>query len=253
MTLEQIESAPSGKVIIKSLFKNTRCTIQPMKDRNGYSIGITELSDIQKQSLQRWEYALPTDTFVLEDNKEIDLKDPKQKVVWNWVKNCTNDLAYSFDEAQKTRKVSFYIYVPEENAKININHTKKKHRAEKHVLETSHSDLIKRAKILGTNMEGLSMELVVQWFLDMLTQGHVAVDRVIDLFESSINGYKILINDAVDKNLMTRDERSGIYYYGTVILGTTFEQVIAWLEEKKNKPVLDKLRESLYPEFFEAK
>ena len=80
--------------------------------------------------------------------------------------------------------------------------------------------------------------------------GETDPDKIIKLYTGGDLSLRILFADARDKKVITR--KNGLYTYsnGEVVLGQTDDAVIVWMQNSKNKKVLELIRKDTYPEMY---
>jgi len=248
--LEQLENGTAlDKIIeIKSIYKNGKTTIQPVKDPlTGWYRGVERLSDEDKRKKKFW--AEPDSKFVLKEGTVFDLNRAEHKVIWEWVKHqpC---LATSFEEAQMRPEAEFYIHIRGQEAQKRVMGKKLKAKAAQLILNDNPSNYSLRAKLLGVNMDGESnTEIILDFLLDMAEK---SADQVVKVYEDKLVSLRMLLINATEKGIV-QVEASGAYRYGNIILGMSEDTAIDWLASEENKNTVQLLEKEVNPEYFKAK
>ncbi len=249
-SLEQLENGtPSDKIIeIKSIYKNGKTTVQPVKDPlTGWYKGVERLSEDDKRHKKFW--AEPHSKYVLKEGVFFDLSREEHKVIWEWVKHqpC---LAMSYEECQMRPEAEFYVHVRGAEAQKRVGNKKLKAKALELVLRDNPTNYTLRSKLLGVNMDGeKDLDVVLDFLLDMADK---SPERVIKVYEDKLISLRMLIISALEKGVISIDP-AGAYRYGQVYLGMTEDTAIDWLNNPENKHTVQMLEKEVNPEYFKAK
>jgi hypothetical protein len=249
-SLEQLENGTAiDKIIeIKSIYKNGKTTVQPVKDPlTGWYRGVERLSDEDKRSKKFW--AEPNSKFILKEGTTFDLTREEHRIIWEWVKfqPC---LASSFEEAQTRPEAEFYIHIRGQEAQKRVVGKKLKAKAAQLILADNPSNYTLRAKLLSVNMDGEpDNNIILDFLLDMAEK---AAPRVIKVYEDKLVSLRMLLINATEKGIV-QIEASGAYRYGNIILGMSEDTAIDWLANEENKNTVQLLEKEVNPEYFKAK
>jgi len=249
-SLEQLENGtPSDKIIeIKSIYKNGKTTVQPVKDPlTGWFRGVERLSEDDKRHKKFW--AEPTSKFTLQEGTTFDLSREEHRVIWEWVKHqpC---LAMSYEECQVRPEAEFYIHIRGAEAQKRVSNKKLKAKALELVLRDNASNYTLRSKLLGVNMDGeKDIDVVLDFLLDMADKDPAKVIRV---YEDKLISLRMLLISALEKGIVTLDP-AGAYRYGNTYLGMTEDTAVDWLNNPENKQVVQMLEKEVNPEYFKTK
>ena len=150
--LEQLENGtPSDKIIvIKSVFKTGKTTVQPVADGTGWYLGVARLSEEDKRKLTHW--ADPTSKFVVKDGVTFNLNDEAQRITWEWVKHSPC-IAKNLEDCQHTPGAEFYVYLENEEASKSTSRRELKYRAIQCILNDNSVNYPMRSELLGINMD----------------------------------------------------------------------------------------------------
>lgn len=245
-TLEQLEKGtPANKVIrLKSVFKQGKTTVQPVKDGTGWYKGVERLSEDQKKG--KIHIVDPTSKYVIKDGTTFDLKNEAMRVTWDWVK-YSSCIAETYDEVQMTPGAEFYIHVEGEEAEKSVQRREQKYKASKLVMEDNAANYPLRVKLLGVNMDTEAGIILKEFLLDEVEK---QPERIIAIYESHDLSFRLLLLKALDKNIIKKDPAAGIYTYGNTVLGMTESSAIGWMQDKKNSNLVDLLEKETSPEYF---
>jgi len=245
-SIEQLENGTvTDKMIeIKSIYKNGKTTVQPVKDpMSGWYKGVERLSENDKRNLKFW--AEPDTKFVLKEGVILDLTKEEHKVIWEWVKYqpC---LAMSYDECQSNPEAEFYVHLQHKEALISISRKKIKHLAEEYVLNDNSSNYPLRVKLLGFDMDGEDPSVIEDFLLERAGSDP---ERIIKLYNDKFLSLRMLLMEAVAKRKIII-EPTGAYRYGNIFMGMSEESVLDWMNSSENKSVVRLLEEDVNPEYF---
>lgn len=244
--IEQLENGTAlDKVIrLKSVYKTGKTTVQPVKDAlTGWYKGIPRLSEEDKRSMVYW--AEPTSKFTIQDGTTFDLNDPAQKVIWEWVKHCSC-IAENEEDCQFTQGAEFFVYLENKQAETSVSRKERRYKANKYIMEDNSTNYPMRASLLGVDMTGDS-PVVIKDFL--LSQADQNPDKVLAIYEGHDISLRLLLLKARKLNVITTDP-AGLFRYGNTVLGMTEQSVIAWMQDKGNKHLLEMLEREVNPDYF---
>lgn len=245
-TLEQMEKGtPANKIIkLKSVFKQGKTTVQPVKDGTGWYRGVERLSEDQKKSRTHW--AEPTSKYVIKDGTTFDLNDEAMRITWEWVKHSAC-IADTYEEVQFTPGTEFYIFIEGEEAQKSVSRKEKKYKASKLVMEDNAANYPLRCKLLGVSMDGEPSIVLKEYLLE---EADKETDKVIAIYESHDLSYRLLLLKAIDKGIVSKDLQSGIHTYGNTVMGMTQDACLAWMQDTQNKHLVELLEKETNPEYF---
>jgi hypothetical protein len=244
--IAQLENGTATDKIIrlKSVYKTGKTTVQPVKDKiTGWYKGIPRLSEEEKRKKVYW--AEPNSKFVIKDGTTFDLSDEAQKITWEWVKHCPC-IADTEEECQFTKEAEFFIYLENKSAAESVSRKERRFKAEKYIIEDNASNYPTRASLLGVQMDGES-PMVIKDFL--LTQAEQSPDKILAIYEGYDVSLRLLLLKARKNNIITTDS-SGLFLYGNTAIGMTETSVISWMQDPKNKHLVEMLEKEVNPEYF---
>lgn len=243
--LEQLENGtPSDKIIvIKSVFKTGKTTVQPVADGSGWYRGVARLSEEDKRKLTHW--AEPTSKYVIKDGVTFNLNDEAQKITWDWVK-FSPCIAQSQEECQHTPGAEFYVYLENEEASKSISRRELKYRAIKCILDDNSVNYPMRSELLGINMDYASPSVIKDFLLD---QAESKPEKILTIYEGADVSVRLLLIKARKKGTIKVDE-SGFYRYGNVVLGMSEKASVDWLQDRAHKHIIEMIEKETNPEYF---
>lgn len=258
----------SHVITLRSVYgKMKDCYVQPKRMANGVRLpfvkrvryntdGSSEmiLSEAELNSPER-DYFIPEDYEIrLADGVTFDLDDPFQKNLWECIKDCEliapsrgsrdshGDLLID-GNAQRYGLAEFYVDVPGVEAERSVSKKKLISQAWNFIINDSAAGHMTKCKLLGKNMRHAPAS-DIQDFLMQLAEKDPK--QVIDLYTSQDNVMKLLIIDAKESRIITK--QSGVWMYGDTALGTTDDAIILFFKIPSNKKILDLLKRETYPD-----
>ena len=245
-TLDQLEQGtPSSKVIkLKSVYKQGKTTVQPVRDGTGWYKGVERLSEDDKKSRTHW--AEPTSKYVIKDGVIFDLNDEAQRMTWAWVK-YSPCICETYEEVQFTPGAEFWVHHEGEEAQKSVVRKEIKYKALKLVMDDNAANYPLRTKLLGVNMDNESAVVLKEYLLGAAEN---TPEKITAIYESHDLSFRLLFLKALDRNLIHKDPGSGIYTYGNTVLGMTEASAIAWMQDKQNKALVDMLEKESNPDYF---
>lgn len=244
-TLEQLENGtPSDRiVVIKSVFKTGKTTVQPVSDGTGWYQGVARLSDDDKRKLTHW--AEPNSKFVIKDGITFNLNDEAQRITWEWVKHSPC-IALSEEACQHTPGAEFYVYLENEEAVKSITRRELKYKAIKCILDDNPTNYPMRSELLGVNMDYAKISVIKDFLLD---QAEAKPETVLSIYDGADVSVRLLLLKARKMNLVVIDD-AGFYRYGTVVLGMSEKASVDWLQDKAHRHLIEMLERETNPEYF---
>lgn len=220
-------------------------TIEPKLDKldENRLLGVKTYSPAQMEKMHRDEYVIPGDKFKLEQGATIDLSTTKGKVTWEWVKHYIPDII-AVDKFQTSNTVGgcfFYIHIEDVETDANIKKLNVKADALSLVVNSSPDDLRKRAKLLGLNLENAKTDKIREILLE---RADMAPSEVITVYKDPIMIVKLNLLEAIEKGIVTIDRESGIYFFGTQIIGTNEKTTMQFLADVANKKIYEAIVKS---------
>lgn len=246
-TLEQLENGtPTDRIIvIKSVFKTGKTTVQPVPDGTGWYLGVERLSEDQKRG--RTHIAEPTSKFLIKDGVTFNLNDEAQKITWEWVKHSPC-IALSEDQCQHTPSAEFYVYLENEVAAQSISRRELKYKAIQCIMNDNSVNYPLRAELLGVNMD-YAKPIVIKEFL--LDQAETVPEKVLAIYEGADVSVRLLLLSARKKGVVIVDD-AGFHRYGNVVLGMSEKAAVDWLQDKSHKHIISQIEKDTNPEYFPA-
>lgn len=243
--LEQLENGtPSDKIIvIKSVFKTGKTTVQPVADGTGWYLGVARLSEEDKRKLTHW--ADPTSKFVVKDGVTFNLNDEAQRITWEWVKHSPC-IAKNLEDCQHTPGAEFYVYLENEEASKSTSRRELKYRAIQCILNDNSVNYPMRSELLGINMD-YATPIVIKDFL--LDQAEQKPEKILQIYEGGDVSIRLLLIKARKKGTIKVDD-SGFYRYGNVVLGMSEKASVDWLQDRAHKHIIEMIEKETSPEYF---
>lgn len=219
---------PSDKLmILKSFYKDDKCTISPTKDINGRYLGLNmNIPEIKKLEMG---YVPSIDSRIkLYDGIEIDLNNTTWAKDWEWMQHCV-EISEDFQSGQGTPGAYFYIFRPGFESAKKVSETEAKVELMNYILNDSAENLYNRASILGVDMSDSVLSDVKEFLLLMASTEPAKIRAV---YESKTFSLELMFMHAVKKDVIVN--RNGVYTFGEILLGVEDRAVIAYFANPKN-------------------
>ena len=237
--LEQLEGNPANNqvIVLKSVFKTGKTTVNPVKDSTGWYRGIPRLSEEDKRKLK--VYATPESRFTLYDGVTFDLAREDQRVTWEWVKYAPC-IAPTQEAVQHTRGAEFYPFIEDKAAEEAVATKLVKYKATNYIVQDNPINYAARALLLGVNMKHMKPIVIQEFLLDI---AETDPGRILEVYESQEMSTKLMFLKAIEKNVIIRDGQT--YRFGNSILGMTEKSCVAWLRDSKHKHLVEAIENEL--------
>lgn len=257
-----------NKIIIRSVFKITKCKMQPAinpktgryaehvrsVDSNGDVIYIEGDKDVKSKYFP----IAVTDVIEIYDGKVFDLNDKYDLSCWEAIKYSPLIAEERFAKNEKGEYIidgnnehygiaEFYIDRPGKDAQISNNKAQLVHNAQGYVFSDSRDNLYIKARVLGARLNGLPYDEVLEF---MLSEAKKDPKKIIELYTGSDFRLRVLLTTALDKGVIV--ERGGGFMYGKTNIGLTEESALLWLKQPQNKDLLDSITMECYPDSYSA-
>ena len=278
MMKEQLmnEDIITNKVILRSVYKNAKYTIEPCKDprTNRFPSCVRPVNangDIiltEKERTDEHEgnahYVPENAKFLITDGKTFDLNDTIERAEWEAIKfssliaesrtakDKNGNLKIDGDTRNNTAtarygRAELYIDRPGQTAQTKVTKKIQQYKAIDYILkeERGLDGLILKAKLLGRNMKGQPSAEIQAYLIEIAER---TPERIIDLYEDSNLSYRLLFIDAKDKHIIYFKDRT--YQFEENILAATDEAVITWMKQDKNRALVELIKKETYPELY---
>lgn len=254
---------PSGKIVLRSVFKTPRVVLEPAIDpRTGkYAkcviTNAKTLTEAQRDSNK--VYIMLEDRIEVYDGFEFNLDDPVDEAWWEAVKNSKliSHTRYLKDErgnlvidgdSKRYGTAELYVEVPGNESAVKIGKARKVNQAENFIFNASENDLRNVAKMLGTNMNNSLYSDIQEFLLDKAKRDP---DAIINAFTGDDASLRLLLIEAIEKYIIIK--KSNLYQYGEgIILGASQDAALLWMKDPRNFKVLEKIRFEVHPEWHDA-
>lgn len=265
-------------ITLRSVFDkaNIKYYIQPCKNKYGQfpscikkvnSQGDMIMSENERNAYSegRAVFFPENHIFVITSGKTYNLNDVYDKAEWEAIKNCpliapSRDARDSngnliIDGPKSTPNkparsgvAELYIDRPGLDTQRRVSKKKLIHRAESYIYDDPRGSdgLINMARILGKNMSNQPIADVIDFLIRIAEKDP---QKIIDLYNGNDTELRLLFIDAKEKHIIYIKNK--LYLYGdSIVLGATDDAVIAWMQNPKNKRVLELIKKDTYPDYF---
>ena len=272
-TKEQINL--SNKIILRSVRGKVGIIvkIQPCKDpktgkypdcvKRVDSNNDMILSEKERNDENRIYFIKETDVFDVVDGTTFNLDDPRDRFIWEAIKNCPliapdyyakdsngNSLINGTpgwnSKSPRFGIAELYVERPGVEANRRVSRKKLKHDAESFIYddERGPEGRILKAKLLGHRMDNMPDADVTDYLLQVADQDP---EKIINIYTGGDTSIRLLFIEARDKHIILYKNK--LYTYAdNVVLGASDEAAILYLKDPKNANVLKLIKQDTYPE-----
>lgn len=275
MTTTKSELRNNNIIVLRSVYGKVgmKYYIQPCPDpktgRYPYVVKrVNSQGDIilTEKELNSGKYYIKMDqVFVLEDGKTFNLDDEYQAAEWEAIKYCpliapdryakdaNGNLLIDGTVGWKNTRPRYgvaelYIERPGYEAVQKVSKKRKIHNAVSFILDDPKGaeGRVLIARLLGKHMTNIPDADVEDY---LLTIAEKDPDKIINLYTGDDITLRLLFVEAKDKKVIYIKNK--VYLYGdNIVLGATDDAVIAWMQDSKNKKVLELIKRDTYPDLY---
>lgn len=256
----------NDKIVIRGVYKITRAVMEPAPDpvtgrypdivKRVNSQGDMILSEVEKNSGRF--FIAENENIEIYDGKTFDLNDIYEAAWWEAIKNSgliAMERSYRDHQGNlvidgnvnRYGNAEFYVERPGKESQIKINQAKKIHDAETFIFNDTHEGLYQKARLLNNPMKNSPVGDVQEYLLDRAKKDP---DSIIEAYTGTDSTLKLLLLDALDRNVILYKNKQ-IYQYGdSTVLGASQESVILWMKNPTNARMLSMIKADTYPDFY---
>ena len=236
------------KITFRSLTKMSELSVQPATDLNGKWLGIKEPSLISREEMESGKYiAKPETTRTISDGYEMDLSNEIDREDLKWLKYC-KEFMFSKKEAlfQVFPTPMFFVDLPDYENTVKLTSFQAKKKAFDLVENTPEDELKFICKKLNVDMSDADIKTIKVWLLDTADSSKEGAEKIISILEAPDYKVELFALKVLDAGIIKQE--SGIYKYGNVVIGFTYEVLKEFLKDRvKNKEVIDSIIQELEP------
>lgn len=275
MTTTKSELRNNNIIVLRSVYGKVgmKYYIQPCPDpKTGRYPDVVKRVNSQgdiiltEKELNSGKYYIKMDqVFVLEDGKTFNLDDEYQAAEWEAIKYCpliapdryakdaNGNLLIDGTVGWKNTRPRYgvaelYIERPGYEAVQKVSKKRKIHNAVSFILDDPKGaeGRVLIARLLGKHMTNIPDADVEDY---LLTIAEKDPDKIINLYTGDDITLRLLFVEAKDKKIIYIKNK--VYLYGdNIVLGATDDAVIAWMQDSKNKKVLELIKRDTYPDLY---
>lgn len=200
--------------------------------------------------------------FEIRSGKTYDLEDMWQKAEWECIKNCPLIAKDRFEKDSKGNLVidgnldykhprygvaELYIDRPGVDTQRRVSKKQLIHKAESFILNDEHGleGNLNMARLLGKNMLNQYAADVTDFLLRVAEKDP---QKIINLYTGTDTSLRLLFIEAKDKKVIRIKNK--LYIYGDdIALGATDDSVIAWMQDPKNKRILELIKKETFEDY----
>lgn len=257
-----------NKIILRSVYKVTRCWMEPARDprtnrfsstvRQVNSLGDKILDDEDKKS--KAFLIAENDIIEIFDGKTFDLDDPIDFAWWEAIrysKKIAQDRAERDPagnlvvdgNAKRYGNAEFYVERPGFEAKQRNDRKREVHEAKAYIYQDTPENLYNKVRLLGNPMPGSAISDVEDYLISLAERSPHLIS---ELYTGSDTHLRLFFLDACDKRVVYLKDK--LYCYGDgIVIGATDSAVISFIKNPENKRIVDLIKREVYPEMFAGK
>lgn len=239
--MEEVEKL--GKIVFRAVNTKRQQAIKigPLQDKTGKLFtGQGELGYFEsltpKDKDQLGVVFDHSTVYTVEDGKVLDLDDPYDRALWQWIKKHPY-IGATREECSINRDAVFYIDNPEKKAKDYVSKDKKIVKTKTLIYNAPAEQQVAVAKALGlVGSEGQKPVRIEEW---LILKAESMPDTITELLSPDKAGYTTalgMLNEMLTYNVIKRF--GTVYKYGGregIDLGTSEDQVAQWLTDTKHE------------------
>lgn len=252
--------------------REKRYFLQPCKQKNGTNLPFvkkvrhTETGDSEmilspnEMNDPNRDYFLPEDLLIeIYGGKTFDLDNPYEKNLWEAIKD--NPLIAPERDAkdkdgvllidgtkERYGRADFYIEKEGELSRKRVNRIQLVTKAYTFIEADSTAGRLTKCKLLGKSMRN-APDTDVQDYL--YSRAEKNPNEIIELYTGSDQALKLLIIDAKDKRVITK--QNGIWMFSETMLGATDESIILYLKNPENSAIYESIKGLTFPDMVRPK
>lgn len=256
---------------------NIKYYIQPCKNKYGqYPSCIKRVNsqgDMIMSEKERDAYSEGTAVFfpenhifVITSGKTYNLDDIYEKAEWEAIENCpliaksrdakdaNGNLIIDGPRSTPSKPARYgtaelYIDRPGLDIQRRVSHKKLIHKAESYIYDDPNGadGQLNMARILGKDMRNQPIADVVDFLIRVAEKDP---NKIINLYNGNDITLRLLFIEAKEKKVIY--VKNKVYLYGdNIVLGATDDAVIAWMQDPRNKKVLQLIERDTFPDHFQ--
>ncbi len=253
-----------NKIIIRSVFKVTRCYMEPAKNpsTNRYADSVRKTNSqgdmlLSEDDRNSGKYLISEeDVIEIFDGKSFNLDDQVDAAWWDAIK-YSKKIALDRTERDKAGNLvidgsqkrygtaEFYVERPGLETKVKNNKRREIHDAREYIYNDTDDGRSQKVRLLGNSMPNSPASDIEDHLISLAERNP---SLITELYTGTDTHLRIFLLDAQDKKVIYNKDK--LYFYGQdIILGATDTAVIAWFKNPDNKRILDLIKSETYPDF----
>lgn len=234
----------AGKIEINATKKT--CTVSPTEiGTTGRFYGIPyTVQDKEKFEKEYGFCPTPDDSVELFDGKQFDLKDPYDRIVWNWIK-YSDIVAASLEDIGLSMEAQFYIQQDTIESIKHVTKVEQYFEAIEYIKSQDLQSLINIARLFNNKMEDRKPIDIKDYLYELAKE---TPQKFLDLKNDETIDIKLFFYKALDAGYVRELAEGGYRIHYTENQGITLpsqDSCIAWLMDHKNVYKRDMLNKRL--------
>jgi len=242
--ISKVARTQNKQIIFKPVYGLGRLILQPPIDvRTRRIIGAYIPTPEEERHLEF--YVKPNRVRIIEPGTTLDLNIPVDAMDWGWISK-SRGIALTKEEALTQSDVYFYVYdeVMEQQREMEYHQIMLK--ALNYVNDSTDGKLKEVARMLDGRLDRLPPYQLKKELFDMAQDDNVNnIYKLIGVFEDPDAKFKTLIHKLVDEGIIRNTNE--VYRFDNIIVGTNFDQAVAFLQSPENKDIIKAMDKRLSP------
>lgn len=262
-------------VVLRSVYGKVgmKYFMQPCKDPNTGeypdcvksvdSHGDIRLTDEERNS--KFPYIKETEVFTIVDGTTFDLTKPREKAIWDAIKNNPMIAPERFAKNEKGEYLidgtmgyknlrprygtaELYVDRPGQEAQRRVNKRNLLRQALNFIYDDDrgYEGRLIKSRLMGRNMQNMPDADVTDYLVQIAEKDP---EKIITLYTGDDLSLRILFMEAKDKKVIY--SKNKLYIYAdNITLGATDDAVLNWMKQPSNAKVLELIRKDTYPELY---
>lgn len=250
LSKEDILKQKSGMVEVRSVFNHTghtRIAVPKKNKSTNWYYGVEPISKELRDSGEPFVDPNNVDDVLsrvtLVHKKQFNLENKTDRLILNWLLECKNTIALSYEESLKNSKCTFYIHNELLAVQKKASRFEVKDTAIKELADMSVDNMYKIARLLGHKLTDKEPSAVRLFLREQIEN-----DRIAQKFLDTINDKNITIKSwifkAIDKGIINK-KIDGSYYFESGFIGRSMDTLIYFFKSSDNKDIVNRINEMM--------
>jgi hypothetical protein len=214
--------------------------------------GVLKLSEEDKKTT-REAFVDPDDVenplgrVELEHMKQFDFTNKNDKLIINWLVECDNIVALSYEEGLNNPFQTFYIFNKETDTANRTSKLEMKDTAIAELRKLNQDTLAQISRLMGYRMDKAApdeIRLFIRELFEDKDKGYKSAEKFLEVVHDKNKDVKLFAHKAVDKGIVKKTDK-GQYLFGEIFLGSSFHQYVSSLLDSNKQDIALAIKEEL--------